>query len=462
MAKLKLNIPVKRGDRLELDVETLASSGDGLCRHEGYTLFTPGGLPGDRVRGKVIKTTPRFGVVDVFERTELSKDRVDPPCPVFFKCGGCKFQDLSYEKQLEFKIQVVRDSFSRIGGIKLPEKIEAFGADRQYHYRNKGSFAVQGKTSDPQIGFYSEGSHDVADSPVCDILLEPINKVKEWLRQLLKKNQISIYHEQHHRGLVRGLVIRHSESTGETLVGIITNDGRFPRSFLEELTEEKKLKELGVVGLIQNINPKPTNVILGKENKILWGKERLTDKLGDVSFHLSLGSFFQIHPEQTLQLYNLIETWADTAKDKTIVDAYSGSGGIALWLAAKGKKVIAIEQFAPAMEDARLSAETNGVTDCQFLAGNVEEHAPRVVSEEDVHTFIIDPPRKGCSESVIKTLLESKPKQIIYISCNPSTLARDLERLEGYSIQDMRVIDMFPQTHHIETAVLLQRETKAT
>lgn len=459
MAKRKLNIPVKRGDRLELDVETLASSGDGLCRHEGYTLFTPGGIPGDRVRGKVIKTTPRFGVVDVFERMQLSKDRVDPPCPVFFKCGGCKFQDLNYEKQLEFKIQVVRDSLSRIGRVELPEKIEAFAADRQYHYRNKGSFAVQGKTSDPQIGFYSEGSHDVADSPVCDILLEPINKAKEWLRELLKKNQISIYHEQHHRGLVRGLVIRHSESTGETLVGLITNEGRFPRSFLAELTNEKELKELGIVGLIQNINPKPTNVILGKENKILWGKERLTDKLEDVSFHLSLGSFFQIHSGQTLQLYDLVSGWVDEAKEKTIIDAYSGSGGIALWLAAKGKKVIAIEQFEPAMEDARLSAETNGITHCQFLTGNVEEHAPIVVSKEKVHTFIVDPPRKGCSESVIKTLLESKPEQIIYISCNPSTLARDLERLEGYQVQDLRVIDMFPQTQHIETAVLLHPST---
>ena len=457
MAKTKLNIPVKRGDRLELDVETLASSGDGLCRHEGYTVFTPGGLPGDRVRGKMIKITPRFGVLDIFERTQLSKDRVDPPCPVFFKCGGCKFQDLNYEKQLEFKIQVVRDNLSRIGGVELPEKIEAFAADKQYQYRNKASFAVQGKTSDPQIGFYSEGSHKVADSPTCDILPEPINNAKEWLREILKKNQISVYNEGNHRGLVRGLVIRHSESTGEVLVGMMTNEGRFPRNFLTELTEEKKLKELGIVGIIQNINPRATNVILGKENRLLWGKERLTDKLDDLSFHLSLGSFFQIHSAQTLRLYGLIDNWVDAAEGKTIIDAYSGSGGIALWLAAKGKKVIAIEQFEPAMEDARLSAETNGISSCQFLTGSVEEHAPQVISKEKVHTFIIDPPRKGCSESVIKTLLQSQPEQIIYVSCNPSTLARDLERLEGYKIHDMRVIDMFPQTQHIETAVYLKQ-----
>tara|TARA_B100001123_G_scaffold207652_1_gene235208 strand:- start:145 stop:1533 length:1389 start_codon:yes stop_codon:yes gene_type:complete len=460
MAKRKLNIPVKRGDLLELDVETLASSGDGLSRHEGYTLFTPGGIPGDRVKGKVIKITPRFGVIDILERTELSRDRVDPRCPVFFKCGGCKFQDLSYKKQLEFKVQVVRDSLKRIGGIELPEKIEAFAAARQYQYRNKGSFAITGKASDPKIGFYSEGSHIVADSAVCDILLEPINQAKEWLRQLLKKNQISLYNEKHHKGLVRGLVIRHSEATGETLVGVITNEGRFPRNFLAQLKNKNILKKLGIVSIIQNINPKTTNVILGKENKVLWGKERFKDKLADVTYHLSLGSFFQIHSEQTIPLYNLIEKWVGEAKNKTIIDAYSGSGGIAIWLAAKGKKVTAIEQFDSAMEDARLSSEINKIKNCRFLTGNVEEQAPKVVSKEKVHTFIVDPPRKGCSLSVIKTLVESKPEQIIYISCNPSTLARDLERLEGYYLHDLKVIDMFPQTQHIETAVLLQRQNQ--
>jgi len=394
--------------------------------------------------------------MDILERNESSRDRVDPPCPVFFKCGGCKFQDLSYEKQLEFKVQVVRDSLKRISGIELPEKIEAFAAERQYHYRNKGSFAITGKANNPQIGFYSEGSHIIADSAVCDILLEPINQAKEWLRQLLKKNQITLYNERHQRGLLRGLVIRHSEATGETLVGVITNEGRLPRSFLAELKNKNTLKKLGIVSIIQNINPRTTNVILGKENKILWGKERFKDKLADVTYHLSLGSFFQIHSEQTIPLYNLIENWVDEAKNKTIIDAYSGSGGIALWLAAKGKKMIAIEQFEPAMKDARLSSETNKINNCRFLTGNVEEQAPKVVSKEKVHTFIVDPPRKGCSLSVIKTLIESKPEQIIYISCNPSTLARDLERLEGYHLHDLKVIDMFPQTQHIETAVLLR------
>ncbi|MBT3923487.1 MAG: 23S rRNA (uracil(1939)-C(5))-methyltransferase RlmD [Nitrospina sp.] len=456
MAKLNLNIPVKRGDRLELDVETLASSGDGLCRHEGYTLFTPGGLPGDRILGKVIKITPRFGVVDVLKRIELSKDRVDPPCPVFFKCGGCKFQDLNYEKQLQFKVQVVKDSLQRIARLEVPENIETIPADSGYEYRNKGSFAIQGKGGKPAIGFYAEGSHNIADATTCDILLPAINDTKEWIRQLLIQHDISIYNESNYRGLLRGLIIRHSTSTGETLVGLVTYKGKFPRGFLADLTQEKDLKRLGIVGMIQNTNLKNTNVILGTESRVIWGKNHFTEKLGELTFHLSLGSFFQIHSKQAEKLYSLISRWTEKAEDQTIIDAYSGSGGIALWLAKQGRNVIGIEMYEPAMEDAKLSAKNNELSHCQFLTGTVEEHAKAL--DKPIHTFIVDPPRKGCSETVIQTLLESKPEQIIYVSCNPSTLARDLERLEEYKVQEIRVIDMFPQTQHIETAILAIRQ----
>ncbi len=451
MAKLKLNIPVKRGDRLELDVETLASSGDGICRYDGYTLFTPGGLPGDRVLGKVIKTTPRFGVVDILKRIKLSENRVNPPCPVFFKCGGCKFQDLSYEKQLHFKVQVVRDSIKRIAHIEIAENIKIIPADTQYQYRNKGSFAVTGKGGKPQIGFYAEGSHNVADSTTCDILLPKINATKEWLRQLLEKHDISIYNESNYRGLLRGLIIRHSISTGETLVGLVTHKGKFPRGFLAGLTNESDLKRLRIVGLIQNVNMQNTNVIMGPENRVLWGKDRYKESLGGLTFHLSLGSFFQVHSEQAEKLYTLISQW--TEGGQTIIDAYSGSGGIALWLAKQDRKVIGVEKFAPAMEDARLSAKNNEISNCHFLTGTVEEHAPNL--DENIHTFIVDPPRKGCSEEVIKALIETQPQQIIYVSCNPSTLARDLARLDGYRIKEIHLIDMFPQTQHVETAIRL-------
>ncbi|MZG31218.1 MAG: 23S rRNA (uracil(1939)-C(5))-methyltransferase RlmD [Nitrospinae bacterium] len=455
MAKLKLNIPVKRGDRLELDVETMASSGDGICRHEGYTLFAPGGLTGDRILGKVIKLTPRFGVLDILKRIDSSQDRIEPPCPVFHKCGGCKFQDLSYEKQLEFKVRVVQDSLQRIAHIETPEKIEIIPADNQYQYRNKGSFAIQGKGGKPNIGFYAEGTHDIADSSTCDILLPKINETKEWLRRLVTKHDISIYNELHGRGLLRGLVIRHSSATGETLVGLVTYKNRFPRSFLSDLTNKDKLKKLGVVGIIQNVNTQNTNVIMGPVNRILWGRERYIESLSGLTFHLSLGSFFQVHSSQAEKLYTLISEWTET--DQPIIDAYSGSGGISLWLAKQGRTVTGIEKFAPAMEDARLSAERNGLSNCRFLTGTIEEHIG--VLDKSIHTFIVDPPRKGCSEELIKALQTSKPQQIIYVSCNPSTLARDLERLEDYQIQNIRLIDMFPQTQHVEIAVRLARNS---
>jgi 23S rRNA (uracil1939-C5)-methyltransferase len=461
MAKLKLNIPVKKGDRLELDVETLASSGDGICRHEGYTVFAPGGLPGDRVLGKVIKITPRFGVVDVIKRIESSKDRVDPPCPVFFKCGGCKFQDLNYEKQLQFKVQVVKDSLQRIARLETPENIQTIPADPSYQYRNKGSFAIQGKGGKPAIGFYAEGSHNIADSTTCDILLPAINETKEWIRDLLIKYDISIYNEHNYRGLLRGLIIRHSASTGETLVGLVTYKGKFPNGFLTELTAEKNLKKLGIVGLIQNVNQKNTNVILGQESRVLWGKSHFVEKLGGLNFQLSLGSFFQVHSKQAEKLYDLISQWTQEAEGQTLIDAYSGSGGIALWLAKQGRNVIGIEKFEPAMEDAKKSAKINGLSNCQFLTGTVEEHAPNMAANGPIHTFIVDPPRKGCSDEVIQTILKIQPQQIIYISCNPSTLARDLELLQGYQVRDIRVIDMFPQTQHIETAVLVTRSEPA-
>ena len=457
MAKLKLKIPVKKGDRLELDVETLASSGDGLCRYEGYTLFTPGALPGDRIEGKVSKITPRFGVVDVFKKNRLSKNRVDPRCPVFSKCGGCKFQNLNYEKQLQFKVQVVKDSLKRIAHIDAPDNIQVIPADSGYQYRNKGSFAIQGKGRELLIGFYAEGSHNIADSSSCDILLPVINETKEWIRQLLEKHEISIYNERHHRGLLRGLIIRHSSSTGETLVGLITHKGKFPRGFLAELTQEQSIKKRGIVGLLQNINLQNTNVLLGPENRVLWGKDHFAESLGGLTFHLSLGSFFQIHSKQAEKLYNLINQWTENSENQTLIDAYSGSGGIALWLAKQGKNIVAIEKFAPAMEDAKKSAENSGLSNCKFITGTVEEHAPKLAADLSIHTFIIDPPRKGCSETVIQTLLEFTPLQIIYVSCNPSTLARDLERLEGYQIQKIQVIDMFPQTQHIETVVLATR-----
>ncbi len=456
MAKTKNIIPVKTGDRLELIIETQGASGDGICRHQGYTLFVPGGLPGDKVMGEITKTTPRFGVVRVIERIKSSEFRTAAPCPVFPECGGCKIQDLNYDRQMQFKVGVVADSLKHIAKIPPPEDIKTIKADRPYHYRNKASFALSLKDKKLEIGFYKQGTHEVADSDSCDILLTPINEVKEWLRGLLEKHRVHIYDETKRKGFLRGIVVRHSETTLETLIGFVTTKGRFPKPFLEELKASKNLDRFHVTGVMQNLNDQSTNSILGQQTRLLLGKSYFTEQLDGLKLRLSLGSFLQVNSPQAIKLYEVIEKWAKTGDGK-ILDAYCGSGGISLWLGRAGLPVIGIEEFAPAIEDAKESAILNGIESCEFLAGTVEKHLPRFTEGETIGTVIVDPPRKGCSAEVITSLLKIAPDRIIYVSCNPSTLARDLARMDAYHIEDIYVVDMFPQTQHVETAVLLRR-----
>ena len=452
MAKQKHIIPVRSGEKLELTVESQGSSGDGICKHEGYTIFVPGGIPGDQVFAEVIKITPRFGVTRIIEQRSPSPDRVKAPCPIFIQCGGCKLQDLKYDKQMEFKIGVVKDALKHIGKIETPS-IRSIPAEKTYHYRNKGSFAVQKQGGFLRMGFFKQGSHDVVSTERCEILHDQINDAKEFIRELLIKHQVSIYNERKHLGLFRELVIRHSPQTNQLLVGLVTTTGDFSEAFLTDLTDKDPCNKLNICGIVQNINSQKTNVILGKETRVLWGRGKLDEKLGQLKFKLSLTPFFQVHPEQTIRLFEAIEEWAKNTTGR-ILDAFCGVGAISLWLGQSGLRVVGIEELPQAVEDARASAKENGINSCSFIQGKVEEHI-RKFKAQDIEIIILDPPRKGCSEKVLQAVSEITPKKVIYVSCNPSTLARDLACLEKYRIDDVVVVDLFPQTQHVETAVLL-------
>jgi 23S rRNA (uracil1939-C5)-methyltransferase len=456
MPKEKQTIPVQPGDRLELTVETLASSGDGLCRHEGYTLFVPTGLPGDVVRSEIVKTTPRFGVARAITFYQQSKERVEAPCAVFPECGGCKLQHLNYDSQMAFKVQSVTDALERIGKIKIPVPIEAVPAERTLHYRNKGSFALSHRRGKPRIGFYKEGSHEVVDSNTCDTVLEPINAIKEWVRSLMQQNRLSIYHEKNHKGLIRGLVVRHSPETRQSLLGFVTTTGEFPPKFVEQLLHRKSLVDLGIAGVVRNINNMKTNVIFGNRTEKLWGNDFLSDRLGDLEFQLSLTSFFQVNPYQTVKLYDCIKEWV-LQKPGPVVDAYCGNGGISLWLAKAGIGVTGVDNSAASVADAKESAKRNNLPNCRFVQGTLEQFLENPDAIGSAQALIVDPPRKGCSEQVIDAIPKLGVERLIYVSCNPATLARDLARLTDYSIKAIKVIDMFPQTAHVETAVLLER-----
>jgi len=457
MPKEKHILPVKLGDKLELTIETLASSGDGLCRHEGYTLFVPTGLPGDVAKCEIVKTTPRFGVAHPIVFYQQSKDRVEPPCSVFSDCGGCKLQHLNYDSQMAFKVQSVTDALERIGEIEIPVPIEAVPAEQTLHYRNKGSFALSHRRGKPRIGFYKEGAHEVVDSSICDTVLEPINAIKEWVRGLMQQHRLSIYHEKNHKGLVRGLVVRHSPETGQSLLGFVTTTGEFSSGFVEQLLYRKALIDLGIVGVVRNFNNHRTNAIFGNKTEKLWGQDFLTDRLDDLEFQLSLTSFFQVNPFQTVKLYDCIKEWV-LQKPGSVVDAYCGNGGISLWLAKSGIGVTGIDESAASIADAKESAKRNDLPNCRFIEGTLEQFMENPDALGSAQTLIVDPPRKGCSEQVINAISKLNVERLIYVSCNPATLARDLARLTDYNIKAIKVVDMFPQTAHVETAVLMEQE----
>ncbi|PIQ96357.1 MAG: 23S rRNA (uracil(1939)-C(5))-methyltransferase RlmD [Nitrospinae bacterium CG11_big_fil_rev_8_21_14_0_20_56_8] len=456
MAKPKYTIPVRPGDTLELDIETQGSSGDGIAHHEGYTLFVPGALPGDHVRGRVTQVTPRFGVLVPGEWVERSPFRISPDCPAFPACGGCKFQDLNYDRQIEFKVQVLADALKHIGKLGGLPPIRPVPAGQIFEYRNKVLFAVQMRGGKLRIGFYRHNTHEVIDSDTCNVCFPAINEAKEWIRHLLEKHRVSIYNERKHKGFLRGLAIRHSRETGETLIGFVTTAGQFSTAFLKEFSSPEMQNRFGITGVVQNINRQTTNVVFGPGNHLLHGENRYREILGSLQFDLSLTSFFQVNPAQAVKLYDLAGEWASPVAGGAI-DAYSGAGGIALWLARTGKKVVGIEEFPPAAQNAGHNANLNHLTSCSFLEGSVEHHLADLLQGSEWGTVILDPPRKGCSEEVLARLCESGPQQIVYISCNPSTLARDLARLERYQLRETVMVDMFPQTPHVESAVRLQR-----
>ena len=460
MAKIKFKIPVKCGEKFELSVEDIASSGDGISHYKGYTLFVPQTVKGDRVFVEVIKITPRFGITKIIKLLKPSTWRINPECPIYFECGGCQLQHIEYDEQMEFKKKAVKDSLERIGKIKLEFESEIIPARQPFFYRNKGIFHFKRTRKGLKVGFFAKGTHNVVDIKNCPVLLEPINKIKEAIRRSIENKNVSVYNELYHKGFLRSLIIRQSAKTKEILIGLVTTEGNFDSSFIQDIAEiNVTLKgNYKLVGIVQNINTLKTNVILGTENRLLWGRDYLNESLGGINYQLSLTSFFQINPYQTETLLKTVEEMLTGVKG-TILDTYSGIGSIALYLAKNFASVIGIEENEVAVEDANKSAERNGIKNCSFLAGTTEKHLKNFEGSSDTKAIILDPPRKGCSEEVLNSVLKIKHERIVYVSCNPSTLSRDLNKLcqEMYYIKGVKVIDMFPQTVHMETAVLLER-----
>ncbi len=444
--------PVKKNDDLTLTISALTNEGQGVARVEGFAVFVVGALPGETVRAHVIKVAPAYAIAKTLEILTSSRDRVSPKCAVFDQCGGCGLWHLSYPAQLVQKQQWVHDALTRLGGFASVPMRQIVGMDEPVRYRNKGSFPFGTMNGAAVFGFYAERSHRIvafADCPIQDEqIVEAARKVAAWANDC----GVPVYDETTGKGQLRNVVAR-TTAEGELMVVVVT---RGPLKRTDELLSYLE----GCDSVWHNENPKDTNVVFGERFTLLSGKPALTETIGDKHFSVSPQSFLQVNRVQTAVLYETAAAFLDPKPEETVVDAYCGVGTISLFLADHCRQVIGIEQVEPAIADAKQNAQTNGISNAAFICGNVEDVLPRLVSEQTkIAAIVLDPPRKGCEPAALEALAESGANRVVYVSCNPATLARDCKILatKGFVLTAVQPVDMFPQTCHVECVVLMTR-----
>lgn len=450
-----LSAPVKRNDDITLTIETLTGEGAGVGRIDGYAVFVVGALPGETVTAHIIKVTGSYAVARVSDVLTASPMRVTPRCPVFPRCGGCTLQHLSYEGQCRAKQQQVADALTRLGGFSELPMRPILGMETPWQYRNKGSFPCGTVGTQAVFGFYAERSHRLIPFSDCPIqepkCTEIANRVLAWANE----NRILVYNEETHTGLLRHVMVRVT-TTGEAMAVIVTNG---PIKKISAL-----LSALGDVESVwSNENTRDTNVIFGTRFTLLGGKPALTEEIGGHRFTVSPQSFLQVNAVETAVLYGCAVELLDPKPTETIVDAYCGIGTISLLLSNRAKRVIGIEQVPEAVADAKQNAILNGITNADFLAGDVEVILPTLLKTDMTpDALVLDPPRKGCDPAAIHSIADAGIARVVYVSCNPATLARDCKLFaeRGYRIEAVQPVDMFPQTGHVETCVLITRDKK--
>lgn len=510
--------PVRKNDEVTLDIVGLTQDGEGVGRADGFTLFVRGALPGERVRAKVLKVKKQYGYAKMLSLLQASPDRVEAPCPIYRQCGGCQLQHLDYPAQLAWKRRHVIDSLTRIGKLRVDVGDAAGGAGfsdagagggsgaagaggavddagiaaaagdageagggvadgvvvhptigmaEPWRYRNKAQVPIGLALSDLDDGasgsliggFYARGSHRIVDMDACLIQHERNDEAVRVVKRIGTRLGIRPYDETTGRGLLRHVVVRTGYVTGETMVCLVTNGTRIPR--VDELVDGIRRALPDVRSIVQNVNTRNTNVIFGDETRVLWGSDVIYDELDGLRFAISARSFYQVNPAQTAALYRKTVEYAGLTGRETVIDAYCGIGTISLFLARRAGKVYGVESVPEAVEDARRNAALNGIDNALFEVGLAEEVIPRW-REEGVaaDVIVVDPPRKGCDAKLLDTIVRMRPQRVVYVSCNPATLARDLAVLEagGFRTVEAQPVDMFPHTGHVECCVLLIRK----
>jgi 23S rRNA (uracil1939-C5)-methyltransferase len=460
MEKRKSNmsrtLPVQKNEYIDVIFEDLTHDGAGVAKVDGYPLFVPNGLPGEKAKIKVIKANKGYGFGRLIELYEKSPFRVEITSNEAHKYGGCQLEHISYEGQLKYKENQVRQVLTRIGKLESVLVHSIIGMENPWHYRNKAQVPVGEKDGKLIAGFFKPRSHEIVDTDESLIQIPEVNEAVQTVKEICNELGISAYHEESHKGVLRHIMARYGKKTGELMVVIITRTAEIPKK--NQLVEQIVARLPKVKSIVHNVNSKRTNVILGEKTLTLWGNEIIYDYIGNIKFAISALSFYQVNPDQTMVLYEKSLEYAELSGEETVIDAYCGIGTISLFLAQKARKVFGVEIVPEAIEDAKRNAELNGITNAEFAVGEAEVVIPNWYKEGNAaDVLVVDPPRKGCDEALLQTIIQMKPKKVVYVSCNPATLARDLRILEdgGYKTVEVQPVDMFPQTTHVECVSLI-------
>lgn len=461
---------MNKNDIVTVEITDIGVSGEGIGHVDGYTLFIKDAVIGDVVEAKVMKAKKNYGYARLMKVITPSEYRVEPKCAFARRCGGCQIQEMSYDRQLVFKDQKIRGNLERIGGF-TKDQIDTVmqpvvGMEHPFGYRNKAQFPFgTDKEGNPITGFYAGRTHDIIANTDCALGVEQNKEILEIILQYMRENKIKSYDEKTGKGLIRHALIRYGFKTKEIMVCLVVNGKKLLKA---ERLIEKLIQIEGMTSITISPNTRRDNVIMGDSYEILWGQGYITDYIGNVKYQISPLSFYQVNPVQTEKLYELALEYADLKGDETVWDLYCGIGTISLFLAQKAKQVYGVEIVPQAIDDAKENAKINAIDNAEFFVGKAEEVLPEYYAEyerehngETAHAdvIVVDPPRKGCDETLLETIVKMQPEKVVYVSCDSATLARDLKYLcaNVYEIRMCRGVDQFPQSVHVETCVLLSK-----
>ncbi len=456
-----MNVPITKNQQYTMTIVDMGSQGEGIGKIDDFTVFVPNAVTGDEIEVKILKVKKNYAYGKLMQILSPSPKRQNPKCPVAHMCGGCQLQHVTYEEQLQWKTERVKSTLMRIGGLKDITVSPTLGMKEPYYYRNKAQFPVSMEDGKVKIGFYATHSHRIVPTNECLIQDRKNKEIIEAVKNFIEKYNISVYDENKHEGLIRHLVTKTAFNQENVMVCFVINGDRLPHD--DKLIEAlKNIK--GITSIVLNHNKERTNVILGDEITVLYGEDFIIDSIGDLKFKISPLSFFQVNPIQTKVLYDKVLEYAELNGSETVWDAYCGIGTISLFLAQKAKKVYGVEIVSEAIRNAKENAALNGITNAEFFEGQAEEVIPRLYKEEGIKAdiIVVDPPRKGCDQKLLETIISMAPEKMVYVSCDPATLARDLAYLtsQGYRVEKVQPVDMFPHTVHVECVTLMSRVEK--